>query len=113
MKMKHIVWPITQSALAIFSACSLILYFGMYGWDTLIYITNFLEKIGIEIKLVGEAGSLNPGAVIVASLYVLIGILLGWILNRTKLRTFGITFCVSTIFLSYIVYGVISSIIWF
>lgn len=84
------------------------------GWSFTINLIKMLETFGVSINLVGDPQSADPGAIIVATLYFLLSIIISYLIfKKTKYRRFSLFFCITSIFMSVIVFVVISTLIWF
>ncbi|OEH91151.1 hypothetical protein [Bacillus solimangrovi] len=83
------------------------------GYDLLLSITRFIEtKRGVNIDLVGN--NFSPGATIVMLFHIILMIVLSSIfIKKTSCKVLGITILLITPIVSFFVYSLVMSIMWF
>ena len=83
------------------------------AWFLIIEVSEYLETFGLVYKLVGEPGGIDPGAVIAATVYLLVCLLFSMYFNKRNRKSLGKTLAVGGSIASVVIFAVVSSIIWF
>lgn len=91
---------------------SIILY-SFPAWVIILLAAEGLESFGIYLPPVGQVGTIDSGAVLVASIYLLLCMIGTKSLFRRKQRYIASTVAVGGCFCSVVVFALVSSIIWF
>lgn len=114
-KFKTSISCILQIVLAIVISFFCGVVFPFHAWGFVIMVAELFEKsLGINLGLVGDPGSIDPGAVIVALLYLLPILLISYLLaKKTNFKIFAIVLCISSFLMSFVVFVMTSSLIWF
>lgn len=109
MEKWHLQLAITLPLLVIFT-----LFYPIVSWITLIFLCYPVELItGYRVPLVGEPGTIDPGAVVLSGLFLFIGILISYYCySKRYLVSFSLISITSFVAVPYI-FTVVSSIIWF
>ena len=111
MKIKKIIFISIQLLLGIISSYCIIFTIPYYGWS---FVNNALETAsrnsGNVILLLGGRGPVDFGAFGVAVVYIVpILLISNFIIRKTKLRVFGITFCIGSIVIPLIIFALLSA----
>ncbi|MCT4620389.1 MAG: hypothetical protein N4A62_13480 [Marinisporobacter sp.] len=110
MKIKKIMFISIQLLLGIISSYCIIFTIPYYGWS---FVNNALEiaarNSGNIVFLLGERGPVDLGTFGVAVVYIVpILLISNFIIRKTKFRAFGITFCIGSIVMPFIIFALMS-----
>jgi len=83
------------------------------AWLVILLVGEALGSVGVHLSLVGQAGSIDPGAVLAASIYLIICMVVAKYLFRRKQSYIASTVAIGGCFCTVIVFALVSSIIWF
>jgi hypothetical protein len=90
------------------------IFFPMPAWLAVLSLSRLLEGLGLELRLVGEPQTIDPGAVAVAVLYGLILLTAAFsIFRKTRFSVLAVSLALFGVMFSFIVFAFVSSIIWF
>lgn len=104
---------IIEVTIAFFFVCVVAVFFSLILWQGLIELAKFVHKFGVNISLVGTPQGIDPGAVIVAVLYLLGWVFAAWYGFRKHKKHLGYTFSVCAPIFAFFVFVQISSLAWF
>ena len=110
MKIKKTIFISIQLLLGIISSYCIIFTIPFYGWS---FVNNALEiaarNSGNIVVLLGQSGPVDFGVFGVAVVYIVpILLISNFIIRKTKFRVFGITFCIGSIVMPFIIFTLFS-----
>jgi len=113
MKIKKLSFISIQLLLGIIGSYCIIFTIPYYGWS---FVENALKiaerNSGGMIVLMGERGPIDLGTFGVAIVYIVpILLISNFIIRKTKFRVFGITFCIGSIVMPFLIFALMSVMI--
>lgn len=110
---KRYMLNIFQILLGISCATIIGLLFSLFIWTCILFIFEWLGRVGINFNLAGNGQEVAPGALIVAGLYLLLNLTISYKLyKRNRFEVFAISFGLCSIIVSVLLLGVVGSMIW-
>jgi hypothetical protein len=110
MKIKKAIFISIQLLLGIIGSYCIIFTIPYYGWSFVNNVSEIAAKnSGNNGFLMGEPGPIDLGVFGVAVVYIVpILIISNFIIRKTKFRVFGITFCIGSIVIPFIIFVLMS-----
>ena len=82
-------------------------------WTVLLGVVQGLNDLGANISIIGNPQGIDPGALILAILFLLFWLLMVWLSFRLGKRHLSYTFSISAPLSAVVVFVIVSSLAWF
>lgn len=110
MKMKKTIFVSIQLLMGIICSYCMIFTIPYYGWSFVENVSKIAERnSGSMVVLIGERGPVDFGTFGVAVVYIVpILLISNFIIRKTRFRAFGMTFCIGSIAMPFIIFALMS-----